>query len=114
MAFDPGLGFLHDCETFGADDGTISPLWKVYYMHRNQLMMYRSAAGVFFPLVVALFVPRWWLKGRRYGPLKHIYRRVLRAAIKDGLARRTDMTFAQVRALAAQDPLVKPPHQHQP
>ena len=114
VGFDPSLGFEHDCETFDADDGTIAPLWKAYYMHRNSLMMYRRASGVFFPFVVALFVPRWWFKARRYGALAPMYRRVLGRAIKDGLARRTDMTFDQVKALAAQDPLVEPPHQHQP
>lgn len=114
VGFDPALGFLHDCETFESGDGTIdgliSPLWKAYYMHRNQLMMYRQAAGIFFPLVVALFVPRWWLKARRYGALAPLYRRVLGRAVRDGLAGRTDMTFAQVRALAAQDSLVESAH----
>ncbi|WP_390915623.1 glycosyltransferase [Pseudosulfitobacter sp. SM2401] len=112
VGFDPSLGFEHDCETFDADDGTIAPLWKAYYMHRNQLMMYRVAAGALFPFVVALFVPRWWFKARKYGAAAPVYRRVLARAIKDGLARRTDMTFAQVQALAVQDPFVKPPHQH--
>ena len=32
VAFDPALRFLHDCETFEESDGTIAPLWKVYYM----------------------------------------------------------------------------------
>ena len=114
VGFDPSLHFEHDCETFDAEDGTIAPLWKVYYMHRNALMMYARASGVFFPFVVALFVPRWWFKARRYGVDAPVYRRILARAIKDGLARRTDMTFAQVQALGAQDPLVKPPHQHQP
>ena len=103
VAFDPELRFVHDCEGFTVEGGVIRPLWKVYYMRRNQLMMYRAAAGPLFFLVVALFVPRWWGQGRRYGADAGAYRRLLRQAVRDGLAQRTDLSFEDVQALAARD-----------
>lgn len=32
--------FEHDCSTF-AGDRRLRPLWKIYYYHRNLLMLYR-------------------------------------------------------------------------
>lgn len=103
VAFDPALHFQHDCETFGADDGTIRPLWKVYYMRRNQLMVYRSAAGALFYPVAAAFALRWWMQAKRYAGQGGTYRAVLKQAVKDGLAQRCDTGFEDVQRLANPD-----------
>ncbi|MEP3783598.1 glycosyltransferase [Ascidiaceihabitans sp.] len=103
VTFDPDLHFQHDCETFGEDDGTIQPLWKVYYMRRNQLMVYRSAAGLLFYPVAAAFALRWWMQAKRYAGQGAAYRALLKRAIKDGFAQRTDMTFDDVQKLAQPD-----------
>lgn len=103
-SFDPTLRFEHDCETMDADGGRIQPMWKLYFLYRNQLMMYRQAAGdiLFWPALL-LVLPRWWLNGRRYGADRPIYRRLLRQAVSDGLRQRTDRGLAEARALAAPD-----------
>lgn len=104
VAFDPGLRFEHDCETFGDDDGTVRPLWKVYYLYRNHLMVYRSAAGpVLFWLVLALFAARWWGRAGRYSDDADAYRRLLKQAVRDGVAHRTEMSFEDVQALATRN-----------
>lgn len=97
VAFDPSLGFEHDCETFGDNDGIIRPLWKVYYMRRNQLMVYRSAAGRLFRPVAALITWRWRRQAWNYGTDAHRYRAVLERAIADGMAERTEMSFEAVQ-----------------
>lgn len=100
IAFDPALRFEHDCATLTGQ--TMSPLWKVYYFHRNQVMVYRRAAGpVLFWPVLALRAALWWRKASAYGPRAPHYRRLLRLALADGLRQRTDRALADVVALSS-------------
>jgi GT2 family glycosyltransferase len=101
LAFDPALRFEHDCETL-VPGALMRPLWKVYYFHRNQVMVYRRAAGpVLFWPVLALRATAWWRRARAYGPDAPRYRRLLRQALADGLRRRTTRSHPEVRALSA-------------
>jgi GT2 family glycosyltransferase len=88
LKYDPLLAFEHDCETFTAK-ATMSPLWKVYYYHRNQVFVYRAAAGpvLFWPLL-ALRAVLWRLRANRYGVDKSQYLHLLNLALRDGIARR--------------------------
>ena len=45
LAFHPGIRFDHALSTFEGQRGRFQPLWKVYYYHRNLLLLYRAAAG---------------------------------------------------------------------
>ncbi|XDA98117.1 glycosyltransferase [Sulfitobacter sp. LCG007] len=100
IAFDPRLKFEHDV---GSEMGLhpIRPLWKVYYLYRNQLMVYRQAAGpvLFWPLFLMKAVG-WRLKARHYGAARETYLALLRRAVRDGLARRTEAAFDEVRGWA--------------
>lgn len=79
------------------------PLWKVYYFHRNQVLVYRRAAGrVLFWPVVFLRAVVWTFRARAYGPQRAAYLRLLRRALWDGLRRRTDRRHADVLALAGE------------
>lgn len=100
VAFAPAVRFVHETETLSAADPRIRPLWKVYYYHRNLLILYRNAAGWLFLPVLAWFLPRWALRIRHYGPDKGRFARLLGLAIIDGLRRRTDRPHAAVLALA--------------
>ncbi|EKE44507.1 putative glycosyl transferase [Oceaniovalibus guishaninsula JLT2003] len=103
IAFDPGLHFQHDCTTFAASDGkarVYRPLWKVYYTYRNGLIMYRAAAGPLFWGLLPVVAFKWRRAAARYGADAPAYLRLLHRALRDGVARRTDMTLAEVRALA--------------
>jgi len=100
IGFDPALRFEHDC---GTEMGThpILPLWKVYYMYRNQLIVYRAAVGpVLFWPVAALKALSWWRQSRHYGAQRQIYLTLLRRALRDGVARRLDAGFDAVRGWA--------------
>lgn len=104
IGFDPALTYVHDCGTeMGAHP--IVPLWKVYYMYRNQLLVYRAAAGpVLFWPVAALKVLGWRRQAHQYGAARATYLALLRRAVWDGIAGRRDASFDKVREWAKLDP----------
>lgn len=109
IAFDPGLRFEHDFSTMNAEDRRFRPLWKSYYHYRNLLIVYRKAAGwLFFPALVAV-LPKWLLKTRNHGGERGAFLRLLRRAVRDGLARRVDVDHAEILALAAGKTGSEPP-----
>ena len=100
IGFDPELRFEHDC---GTEMGThpIKPLWKVYYMYRNQLLTYRAAAGpVLFWPILALKLVNWRRRAGRYGADRATYLSLLRRALQDGIRGRRDASFDDVRRWA--------------
>jgi GT2 family glycosyltransferase len=99
IGFDPALVFEHDCATL-RPGGALSPLWRAYYFHRNQVLVYRAAAGpVLFWPVVALKAASWALRARAYSrPLPYL--RLLGLALGDGLRGRLDRPRAEVLARA--------------
>ena len=101
IGFLPQIRFEH--ETGSIQSGgqmVLRPLWKVYYMHRNALLAYRVAAGpMFWPLVPVLWV-KWHRQAGRYGADAPAYRRLLRQALRDGLAARLGRPHQQIVAMA--------------
>ncbi|MBC6438571.1 MAG: glycosyltransferase [Rhodobacteraceae bacterium] len=101
IGFDPRLRFTHDCATpDGTDNGCIRPLWKIYFLRRNQTILYRAVAGpiMFWPIIL-VFLLKWRRDAHRYGAERSAYRRVLSQALGDGLRRRTSRTPAEIQAL---------------
>lgn len=101
IGFAPELQFEHDCSTYADESRVTRPLWKAYYIHRNSLFMYRSAAGWWFGLLVVPVLAKWLLKARAYGPDRAVFLRLLRLAINDGLRGRRDRSHQDVLAAAA-------------
>lgn len=101
LAFHPGLRFDHDMGTFDAGQrGRFHPLWKVYFYHRNLLLLYRAAAGpLFWPLLLVV-LPKWLLKARAHRGDRRVFLRLLRHAVADGLRRDTTRGLPDVQALA--------------
>ncbi|WP_133486803.1 glycosyltransferase [Aliiroseovarius marinus] len=98
--FDPSVRFVHDCSTFQKDDKkTYKPLWKVYYAYRNGLIMYRKAAGIWFWPLLPLLLPAWKRAAKHYGDDKAAYDALRRAAVSDGLRRRTTRSHPDVLEL---------------
>ena len=96
--FAPEIGFEHDCSTFEGQRGRFRPLWKVYYYHRNLLLLYRMAAGwMFWPALLAV-LPKWLSKIRHHSGERWIYLRLLGLAVRDGLFRRTGVSHADILA----------------
>ncbi|MGR3621456.1 glycosyltransferase [Pseudophaeobacter sp.] len=107
IGFEPGVRFEHDLTTFAAKDGAegaqrgrFIPLWKVYYYHRNLLLLYRMAAGWLFWPVLLLVVPKWLSKLRAHPGERRAFLRLMLRAIRDGLLRRRAVPHAAVLELA--------------
>ncbi|QBF34243.1 glycosyltransferase [Thalassococcus sp. S3] len=90
IAFVPGLRFEHDCSTLAPEGPKIyRPLWKIYYIYRNGLILYHRAAGpVWFWCALPVVLLKWTLAGRPYGEDRPQYYRYLMSAIRDALFRR--------------------------
>ena len=106
FAFDPRLRFEHDCAT---DMGVhpVTPLWKIYYLYRNQLMVYRKAAGpiLFWP-IAALKALSWRRRASAYGADSATYIALWKRAVLDGIRGRREARFDQVKDWAKSDPNV--------
>lgn len=100
LGFDPSVRFEHDSTTYSNADPRIRPLWKVYYYHRNLLILYRIATGIFFLPVLCLYLPRWLLRLRHHKGERRRFLRLFGRAVADGLRRRTGRPHAEVLALA--------------
>ncbi|MEP2716410.1 glycosyltransferase [Pseudophaeobacter sp.] len=103
IGFEPGLWFEHDLTTFVAKDGAgqaqrgrFIPLWKVYYYHRNLLMLYRLAAGWLFWPVLLVIVPKWLSKLRVHPGERRAFLRLMGWAIWHGLRRQRALPHARV------------------
>jgi len=101
IRFEPAVRFEHDCSTFAGQRGRFRPLWKVYYYHRNLLILYRLAAGAWFWPAMLVILPKWLLKLRDHSGQRAVFLRLLRRAVRDGLSGRTGVDHDEV--LAASD-----------
>ena len=98
--FAPEVAFEHDLSTFEGQRGRFRPLWKVYYYHRNLLLLYRMAAGwLFWPALIAV-LPKWLSKVRHHKGERTAFLALLGRAVMDGLLRRTGRDHREVLKLA--------------
>lgn len=83
--FLPQIRFRHACKTFSGAGGGFYPVWKAYFYHRNLMILYRQAAGIWFWAVLLVILPKWILKARRQVGNRGAYLTLLALAIWDGL-----------------------------
>ncbi len=100
LAFAPAIRFEHDIEGREGPGSTV-PLWKVYYLHRNSLILYRQAAGGWFWMICLIVIPRWAARARAYPGRRRAFARLFARGVWDGLQRRTDVAHETVLAWAA-------------
>lgn len=100
IGFASPICFEHDCETLSPVGDLIHPLWKLYYYRRNQMLAYRSAAGVWFWLVLLVILPHWYLAGFKYGTKRRIYHKILFVALKDALSRNLSTSLNDIKRLS--------------
>lgn len=108
IRFEPGVRFEHDCSTFDGQRGRFRPLWKVYYYHRNLLLLYRMAAGWMFWPALLLVLPKWLLKVRHHPGERRLFLGLMGRAVADGLTGRTGTDHARILALAGDGAGVHP------
>ncbi|TMV94131.1 glycosyltransferase [Thioclava sp. BHET1] len=101
IAFTPDIRFEHDCSTFASSQrGRFHPLWKVYYYHRNLLLLYRMASGWMFWPVLVIILPRWLIKARHHPGERLRFLGLIARAVRDGLLRRTGTPHRKVLSWA--------------
>lgn len=107
IGFEPAVRFEHDLTTFvpkageeQAQRGRFIPLWKVYYYHRNLLLLYRMAAGIWFWPVMLVILPKWFSKVGAHQGERRAFLRLMGRAVLDGLRRRTHVPHAEVLEMA--------------
>jgi len=99
--FLPTLTFLHDCQTLIEQRDVYHPLWKVYYVFRNRLEMYRIASGVFYPFLLLIKIPRFFFTVVYYEKRERKqFMRITARAIWDGVWRNYSKTHEQVVAIS--------------
>lgn len=101
ICFDPQIEFEHDCET-GSTDGVFSPLWKNYYRFRNQIFVYRLAAGPVLagPVILAQLL-RWRLWSRNLPRTERkVYLRIMWMAVQDAMRRNLDRKHSDILELS--------------
>ena len=100
LIFAPAIRFEHDTTSLAAGE-VVRPLWKVYYYHRNRLLLYRLAAGPAFWLLLPLWLFSWPRLARHY-PVdeRPAFRRLIRRAFRDAILRDTSLSHADVMQLA--------------
>lgn len=106
IRFSPTIRWEHDFATFDEADRRFKPLWKVYYHHRNLMLVYREAAGILFWPVLVIILPKWLFKGLHYTGERRTFYRLLLPAIFDGLFKRFRRSHDEIleRAEAAPAP----------
>ena len=96
--FVPKLKFVHDCQALVNQNSDVyHPLWKVYFVFRNRLEMYRIASGIFYPFILFLKIPKCFLAVRFYAPSERgCFLAITAKAIAHGLTRKFTMTLEDV------------------
>ncbi|MEM8661151.1 MAG: glycosyltransferase [Pseudomonadota bacterium] len=95
--FVPAITFVHDCQTLVNQKSVYTPLWRAYYTYRNGLEMYRVASGLFYPLVLLVKIPKFFISARHYKRQDRLrYLRITAVAIWDGLWRDYSKTHQRV------------------
>ncbi len=99
MGFQPKVKFEHDCRTVQAK-GLFAPKWKNYYRFRNQIWVYRMAAGPFLAIpIVGIQIAKWIalsLTSSRND--RRSLLRILGLAVKDAFQGRTSRTHREILA----------------
>ena len=102
LIFAPEVRFEHDTTTLMAN-GIVLPIWKVYYYHRNRLLLYRLAAGPFFWILLPFWLCTWPRLERHYPPeARSGFRRLLWRAFRDSIWRDLSLDHPAVMRLALQ------------
>lgn len=100
IGFEPAVRFEHDCSTFGGPERRLRPLWKVYYYHRNLLLLYRLAAGWLFWPALLVVVPKWFSRVRHHDGERRVFLRLIGLAVLDGMRGRIGVDHARILAAA--------------
>lgn len=97
ILFMPELHYTHDCASFDAG-GALTPDWKVYFYHRNVLILYRAAAGLLFWPALLVILPKWVGRLWATGGFRGRGARLMLWAVRDGLRRDIRMSLPDLQS----------------
>lgn len=94
--FSPKIKFVHDCYSYD-HNSVFDSLWKVYFIYRNSLEVYKNISKAFFPLVAVRYLSIWYRRGKFYGERKEKYFKVMRIAVSDWLRGNYSRSLSEVK-----------------
>jgi GT2 family glycosyltransferase len=84
LLFAPGVRFVHDCSTPSSGSRVYKPLWKAYYIIRNDMPFFRMLTGPYFLLILPFLMGKFLITVPYYdNPV--LFLRLLCTALSDGL-----------------------------
>lgn len=88
LGFFPQIRFEHDCSSLSLGSARrLTPLWKSYYYHRNQILLYRRLAGGWVWLLLPVLLMKWLMKLPYHKGAGREFLRLYGWAVLDGLRR---------------------------
>jgi GT2 family glycosyltransferase len=100
LLFAPSVRFVHDCRTPVAGPRVYAPLWKAYYVIRNDMPFFRRYAGRYFYFILPALLARWLLQSRHYQE-RGRFLRLAWLAVTDGLRENFSRPHEEIVARAA-------------
>ena len=100
LLFAPNVRFVHDCSTPSSGRRVYEPLWKAYYIIRNDLPFFRAFVGRYFYLILPLLIMKFLWPILRYDK-PALFWRVAMVALADGLREDFSRSHDAVKALAS-------------
>nr|WP_295744785.1 glycosyltransferase [uncultured Acidocella sp.] len=99
LLFAPDLRFVHDCTTSSSGKRIYSPLWKAYYVIRNDLYFFRAFAGAYFYAILPLLMVKF-LSSVLFYDDPSLFLRIAKIAFLDGIRKDFSRSHATVLTLA--------------
>lgn len=98
--FCPNIKFVHDCYAYDKDI-IYKDLWKVYYLHRNGLVVYSKISKWFFPVVFLKCLFQWLLRARKYKERKWAYLFMIILGLKDFIFNSFERPHSEILEIAS-------------
>lgn len=96
--FIPQIQFVHNCYSYD-NHFVYQQLWKVYYLYRNGLNVYKSISKLFFPLIFIRCLSIWYLRSFRYQERRKKYLKIMNLAVKDYLFNNYNRSIDEIRSI---------------
>lgn len=98
LLFAPCIRFVHDCATPSSGVRVYTPLWKAYYIIRNDIPFFRQLAGAYFPFILPLLIAKF-LKPTLHYSNPGLFLRIFAVALADGIRNNFSRSHSEIMAL---------------
>lgn len=84
LLFSPDIRFTHACSTPSSGKRVYDPIWKVYYIIRNDIIFFKEFAGLYFYFILPLLSAKYLYPFGEYKDKKRFFK-IFFSALADGL-----------------------------